>query len=299
MDAWVYERSADLELSGAERMRRFPRDPDMTVCALRSTVHVALRTFLRAYNRFDVAGRENLPAGGSFIMVCNHSSHFDALCLLSSLPLRTVHRAFPAAAADYFFSSRLRSVLSVIVVNGLPFDREHHGAASLEVCRQLLAGPDNVLIMFPEGTRSSSGELGRFRSGVARLVAGTGTPVVPCHLSGAYEAWPKGRLVPRPGRLRLHIGRPRAFPDVSPADPEAVISLAAQLRDDVATLGIMINNGACGPRGESESSSAAARRATALSCGERAKRVEPRRLGVGPRAHSVIVGPREQVRTMR
>jgi 1-acyl-sn-glycerol-3-phosphate acyltransferase len=239
MDAWVYERSADPELSTTERerIRRFPRDPDMTVCALRGTIQIALRMFLRTYNRFDVVGRENLPAGESFIMVCNHSSHFDALCLLSSLPLRSVHRAFPAAAADYFFSSRLRSVLSVIVVNGLPFDRDHHGGGSLDVCRQLLAGPDNVLIMFPEGTRSCSGALGRFRSGIARLVAGTSTPVVPCHLSGAYEAWPRGRVVPRPGALRLHIGRPRVFPDISPADPEAVASISSQLRDDVAALG--------------------------------------------------------------
>ena len=200
MDAWVYERAADLELSAAERMRRFPRDADMTACALRGTVQMAMRAFLRIYNRFDVVGRENLPAGESFVMVCNHSSHFDALCLLSSLPLRRVHRAFPAAAADYFFSSPLRSAFSIIVVNGLPFDRQHHGAASLDVCRQLLSGPNNVLIMFPEGTRSCSGTLGRFRSGVARVVAGTTTPVVPCYLSGAYGAWPKGRVRAAPGR---------------------------------------------------------------------------------------------------
>jgi 1-acyl-sn-glycerol-3-phosphate acyltransferase len=236
MDAWVYNHAADLDLSAAERLRRFPRDPDMFVCALRSTIQIALRMFLRTFNRFEVVGRENLPAGESFIMVCNHSSHFDALCLLSSLPLRRVHHAFPAAAADYFFSSLLRTVLSVVVVNGLPFDREHHGDASLDVCRELLSGPNNVLIMFPEGTRSRSGALGRFRSGVARLVAGTRTPVVPCHLSGAYEAWPKGRAVPRPGRLRLNIGRPRVFLDVSPIELEAVAAISARLRDDVAAL---------------------------------------------------------------
>ena len=235
MNAWEYEPAADLELSAAEGMRRFPRDPGMAVCALRGTIQVAFRVFLRAYNQFEVVGRENLPAGGSFVMVCNHSSHFDALCLLASLPLQRVHRAFPAAAADYFFSSPLRSVLSVIAVNGLPFDRDHHGGGSLDVCRQLLAGADNVLIMFPEGTRTI--RCARpVQVGVARLVAGTSTPVVPCYLAGAHDAWPKGHPLPRPGPLRLHIGRPRVFPDVSPADPEAVVSIAAQLRDDVASL---------------------------------------------------------------
>lgn len=236
MDDWSYEPTPDLERSIAERMRHFPRYPDMTVYALRTTFQIALRAFLRSYHRLTVWGRENLPQDGSFVMVCNHSSHLDALCLLSSLPLQRVHRAFPAAAADYFFSSLPRSFLSVIFVNGLPFDRESKGAESLEVCRQLLARPGNILILFPEGSRGTSGEIGRFRSGIGRLVAGTPTPVVPCHLSGGHEALPKGALLPRPRTLQLYIGCPRTFPDVSPRDRDAVASICAQLRDDVVAL---------------------------------------------------------------
>ena len=236
MDGWIDDRRADVESRTAARMRRIRHDPDMTVRALRGTIQLAMRALLRSYNRFDVVGRENLPAGGSFIMVCNHSSHLDAVCLLASLPWWRVHHAFPVAAADYFFATPLRSLLSVVVVNGLPFDRLHHGSASLDVCREILSVPNNVLIMFPEGTRSGSGALGRFRSGVARLVVGTSTPVVPCYLSGAHEAWPKGRAVPRPGPLRLHIGRPRVFLDVPATEREAVALVAAQLRDDVAAL---------------------------------------------------------------
>jgi 1-acyl-sn-glycerol-3-phosphate acyltransferase len=210
----------------------------MTVYALRSGFQIALRAFLRSYFRLNVRGREHLPVDESFVMVCNHSSHLDALCLLSSLPLRRVHRAFPVAAADYFFSSLPRTFISVIFVNGLPFDRESKGGESLEVCRQLLARPGgNILILFPEGTRGASGTIGRFRSGIGRLVAGTGIPVVPCHLSGAREAFPKGALLPRPRALRLHIGRARTFRDVSPRDHDGVESLCAQLRDDVVALG--------------------------------------------------------------
>lgn len=238
MDEWSYEPAPDLEKSIAERMRHFPRYPDMTVYALRSGFQIALRAFLRSYFRLNVRGREHLPVDESFVMVCNHSSHLDALCLLSSLPLQRMHRAFPVAAADYFFSSLPRTLISVIFVNGLPFDRESKGGESLEVCRQLLARPGgNILILFPEGTRGASSTIGRFRSGIGRLVAGTGTPVVPCHLSGAREAFPKGALLPRPRALRLRIGRPRAFPDVSPRDYDGVESLCAQLRDDVVALG--------------------------------------------------------------
>jgi 1-acyl-sn-glycerol-3-phosphate acyltransferase len=238
VEEWSYEPAPDLEKSVAERLRHFPRYPDMTVYAMRSAFQIALRVFLRGYNRLSVQGREHLPADESFVMVCNHASHLDALCLLASLPLRRVHRAFPAAAADYFFSSLPRSVLSVIFVNGLPFDREGKGAESLEVCRQLLARPGgNILILFPEGTRGTAGTIGPFRSGIGRLVAGTRTPVVPCHLSGSREAFPKGALLPRPRTLRLHIGRARTFPDVSPRDRDAVALLCAELRDDVVALG--------------------------------------------------------------
>lgn len=236
MDDWSYEPAPDLEKSVADRLRHFPRYPDMSVYALRSILQIGLRVFLRIYNRFDARGRENLPADKSFVMVCNHSSHLDTLCLLSSLPFRRLHRAFPAAAADYFFSSLPRSFFSSIFINGLPFDRKSGGAESLEICRQILARPGNVLILFPEGTRSTSGTIGRFRLGVGRLVAGTATPVVPCHLSGAHEAWPKGALLPRPRTLRLHIGRPRTFLEVSPRNRDATSMICAQLRDDVVAL---------------------------------------------------------------
>jgi 1-acyl-sn-glycerol-3-phosphate acyltransferase len=168
-------------------------------------------------------------------MICNHSSHLDAVCLLATLPLTRVHHAFPVAAADYFFSTRLRSMLSTIAVNGLPIDR-HNGSNGIEVCRRLLTDTKTVLIIFPEGTRTCSGSLGRFRSGAARLVAGTDIPVVPCYLSGAFEAWPKGRFLPRPGTLRLHIGRPRTFPAVVALDRDAVAGLSSQLRDEVIAL---------------------------------------------------------------
>jgi len=64
-----------------------------------------------------LTGRENLPAAESFVLVANHSSHLDALCLVSALPLRKLHRVFPAAAADYFFKSLPRIWIAAAVVN--------------------------------------------------------------------------------------------------------------------------------------------------------------------------------------
>ena len=237
MDEWSYDTAPDLRKSVAERLRGFPRYPDVTVHVARTVLHIGLRAFLRCYFRLSVTGRDNLPTNGSFVMICNHSSHLDALCVLSSLPLMRLHRAYPAAAADYFFSNIPRALLSVVLVNGLPFDRVNRGRESLELCRQLLDRPGNILILFPEGTRATvPGTVGRFRSGIGRLVAGTETPVVPCFLAGAGDALPKGTAFPRPRRMRLHIGRARSFPELSPQDVSAVGSICDVLRDDVLAL---------------------------------------------------------------
>ncbi len=155
---------------------------------VRSISAVALRLWLRVYHRLRIIGSENLPADRSCVLVANHASHLDALCLLSAVPLRRLHRAFPAAAADYFFESIPRIALSVLVVNALPFHRETHTRESLAVCRQLLAGRGNILIVFPEGTRSTDGRISTFKPGVGMLVAGSDVPVLPCHLAGTRRA---------------------------------------------------------------------------------------------------------------
>lgn len=230
---WRYEPAADLNKSLEERLRDFPRQPHLWMYALRSLAALLLRAWLRIYHRFEIRGRENLPLGRSFVMVANHQSHVDAPSLTAAIPLRQLHRAFPAAAADYFFSSLQRSAFSAIVINALPFDREAGGAESLEVCRCLLRNPGNILILFPEGTRSKTGEIGRFRSGIARLVAGTDVPVVPCHLGGAHAAFPKGAALPRPAKLILTIGRPRVY---EAADQGAVERICTELHADVCAL---------------------------------------------------------------
>lgn len=235
MTPWSYEPAADLDKSVIERLRHFPREPDMLVYGLRSAAALMLRGWLRLYHRFTITGAENLPATGSFILVANHASHLDTLCLLSALPLRKLHRAFPAAAKDYFFVSVHRLAMAAIVVNALPFGRQSQIRQSLDLCRQLLANPGNILILFPEGSRTKTGQMGEFRPGIGLLVAGTDIPVVPCHLNGAFHAWPKGKMLPRPGTIRLQIGAPLKFNHYS-AGKDAAEQIGAELGKAVQAL---------------------------------------------------------------
>lgn len=236
MDTWKYHPSPGIDTPVSESLRSFPRDPGMLAYAIRSVAALLLRAWMRTYHRLHIEGRENLPARGSYVLVCNHTSHLDTLCLLSSVPLRSIHHCFPAAAADYFFSSLPRSAVSAILINALPFDRKAKGAESLALCSALLRDSGNILILFPEGTRTTTGALGRFRSGIGRLAAGNDIDILPCYLAGGMRAWPKGKLGPRPGRLRLRIGRARNYCHLDPSRA-SVRAVCADLEERVAELG--------------------------------------------------------------
>jgi 1-acyl-sn-glycerol-3-phosphate acyltransferase len=233
---WEYHPSPDLEEGIAQRLTRFPREPTMLAYGARSAAALALRAWLRTYHRLRIVGRENLPDDGSFVLVGNHSSHLDALVLTASIPLRKLHRTFPAASTDYFFSSLPRSAFAAIFINALPFDRHAGSARSLTVCEQLLARPGNILVIFPEGTRSTTGTLGPFRPGIGRLVAGKPIPVVPAYLHGAARAWPKGRALPRPHSLCLRIGEPREYGGL-PQNRDSIRRISSELQEVVAELG--------------------------------------------------------------
>ena len=236
MQEWEYHPPPDIDASMAESLRNFPREPKMLAYGIRSFAAILLRGWMRLYHRMQIVGRENLPQQGSYILVCNHTSHLDTLCMMCAVPLRKIHRTFPAAAADYFFSSLPRSAVSAVLINALPFDRKLKGAESLAVCSKLLENDGNILVIFPEGTRTTTGEMGRFRSGIGRLVVGTDLPVVPCNLQGGIRAWPKGKLVARPYKLQLSIGKAQRYGHLDES-ADSVKAICEDLQQRVAALG--------------------------------------------------------------
>ncbi len=192
MKRWHYSPAADLEQTVVERLRNFPREPDMLVYGLRSFVALIIRGLLRTWHRFEIVGAEHLRDERSFVLVANHSSHLDTVCLLAALPFRRLHRAFPAAAADYFFQSVPRTWIASVVVNALPFERRVQVRHSMAVCHQLLANAGNILIIFPEGTRSTTGAMQEFKCGIGALLAGRDVNVLPCYLEGAFARLAQG-----------------------------------------------------------------------------------------------------------
>jgi 1-acyl-sn-glycerol-3-phosphate acyltransferase len=142
---------------------------------------------------------------------------------------------FTLAAGDTFFESLPIATFAAYAMNALPIWRKKFDSRDIQpLRRRLVEGPCGY-ILFPEGTRTRTGEIGRFRRGIGMLTAGTDVPIVPCHLKGAFEAFPPGRPFPRPVRMGLSIGSPLRFPGVA-NDANGWSIVAAKLEEAVRGL---------------------------------------------------------------
>jgi 1-acyl-sn-glycerol-3-phosphate acyltransferase len=182
-----------------------------------------------------IIGRKNLPESGAFVLVANHSSHLDAVALGSILPAAIRDRACPVAAQNTFFTGPVSSSFSAFCLNALPLSRAHCGMHALHMLRERLIDSEQVLILFPEGTRTRTGEMGRFRQGIGTLVSGTAIPVVPCWIDGAFTAWPPQRSMPGWGKISVTIGTPLCFTEV-PNDHHGWAEVAARLEAAIRSL---------------------------------------------------------------
>lgn len=236
MTDWDLRPAHDHGLSPGKRLRSHGRERGLGGAALGTAWRGVVRLYLRLAHGFRVSGREHVPAA-PFVVVANHGSHLDALSVLAGLPRAAAGRAYALAAGDTFFTSTVAAAFAAYAVNALPVWRKRTTAADLDAMRRRLTEEGAVLILFPEGTRTRTGTMGRFQPGIGALVAGREVPVVPCFIEGAWAAWPPTRRLPRPGRrVRLRFGPPLRFDGVA-ADRAGMKAVAAACEAAVRTLG--------------------------------------------------------------
>ena len=235
MDDWRYRAAQDLHLKPAERRRSLKRENTLLEVCSQRLWRLAVLGYLRTWHRLRVVGAENVPLELPFVLVANHSSHLDALALLAVLQSRHCGRVFPLAAGDYFFETAGLRAFATACMNALPLWRRSCGRHALGELRTRLVEDGCGYILFPEGTRSRSGECGEFKAGLGMLVAGTGVPVVPCYLDGAFQALPAERKLPRPSRVTVHVGGSLCFATTG-NDPDGWRQIAAATLERVLAL---------------------------------------------------------------
>jgi 1-acyl-sn-glycerol-3-phosphate acyltransferase len=169
----------------------------------------------------------------------NHSSHLDFIVIWSALPWRLRQYARPVAGRDYWEAGAVRRYLSSEVFRAVLIERGHAGSRDAAIAARASIermahdmGVRDSLIVFPEGTRSVNGELGRFKSGLYHLSrARPDAELIPVHLENLNRILPKGEALPVPMLSRVTFG-PRLHTSVD----EPKDSFLARARDAVLQL---------------------------------------------------------------
>ena len=188
------------ELGGNRKRFTSPLNTIATTTAQQLLLKPAVWSLLTVH----VHGEQNLEgAEEPFIVIANHSSHFDGPLIVGALPRRLSKNLATGAAADTFFTKRHSAAAVQLFMNAFPVNRagtrSHRGMA-----KQLLS--EGVpIFLFPEGTRSRSGGMGPFTPGVAALAISFNCQVVPSAIVGAFAAWPAREPRWRPGRPPVHV----------------------------------------------------------------------------------------------
>jgi long-chain acyl-CoA synthetase len=154
------------------------------------------------------------------IFAANHQSHIDTPLILCALPPRWRYRVAPAMYQEYFnmyyhprgqplgqlLLNSLEYYLVTALFNAFPLPQEGPGAReTLRYAGDLVSDGWSILI-FPEGERRTSGDMGEFHAGVGLLASRLKLPVIPIRLEGTDRVLPRGRTVPRIGSTRVSFG---------------------------------------------------------------------------------------------
>jgi len=137
--------------------------------------------------------------------VSNHSSLLDPPLVGGACPRQLTFLA-KAELFDVPGFGRL-----IHALNARPVRREGADAAALRVALRVLE-QGGALLVFPEGTRGPEGQLREPKPGAALLAVLSGAPVVPVFVRGSGRAWPRGRRLPRPAKVKVAFGPSLRFP---------------------------------------------------------------------------------------
>ena len=172
-----------------------------------------------------MSGLEHLEPGRSYVFAANHQSIYDIPILFASIPAQLRIVAKQSLGQIPFMGWHLRRAGHLLV------DRKNPGADIVRKMRRLVS-ESSSLIVFPEGTRSVDGRLGRFKKGSFLVAIDAGLPVVPVSISRSRQVMSKGQLMVRPGDVELTVHAPIATSGVA---RDAVVQFAERVREIVGS----------------------------------------------------------------
>ncbi len=163
-----------------------------------------LKGFISFYNGLEIQGHENIPAEGPFILVPNHQSFIDAPLVMTGLSSSQIRNCYFYATEEHVQGSLRRTLANRN--NIIIMERANLKKGIMEMAAVLKRGQN--LVIFPEGTRTKTGYVGDFKKTFAILATELNVPIIPVRISGAYEAWPRSKKLPRPKHVKVEYLTP-------------------------------------------------------------------------------------------
>lgn len=186
--------------------------------------HITFPWLFSLWLRWEVFGRENIPADGPVVIACNHLSLLDPP-VLGAAATRQVHFM---AKSELFRPSWFGAIIRKL--GAFPVRRGAMDRDAIKTGLTILKGK-KVLAVFPEGTRSKTGELGRAGGGAFMMAVKMKAKIVPAYIYGTdlkrHPGWPKVRVI---------FGKPMEYDPAMGTGRESLDEIGARWREEVLTL---------------------------------------------------------------
>jgi len=144
---------------------------------------------LKIFWRMEIIGIENLPQSGGLIIASNHVSYLDPAVLAASFNRKIYFLTKKEVFKNNFISFLLKNM------NALPINRENVNVLAFKKAINILR-EEKVLGIFPEGARSSNGELQELKLGTIKIAMKTGVPILPVGIIGTHKIYPRSIKFP-------------------------------------------------------------------------------------------------------
>lgn len=170
----------------------------------------------------EVKGMENIPTEGPVIFAPNHQSFLDGPLVVAHLNSKTLKKTYFYAKKDHVHGwiGRMLAKNHNVIIMDMNTLKD-----SIQMLGTVLSNGKN-LVIFPEGTRSRNGKIGSYKKTFAILSKELNVPIVPIKISGAYEAWPRNKFLPRFHKVSIEY-----LPVVTPSENESYDQLADRVRE--------------------------------------------------------------------
>lgn len=180
--------------------------------------------------RLKITGRENLDPKGNYIYISNHESDYDIPAIYASIPVNLYFIAKKELKKIPFLGWAMQAVGMIFI------DRSNREKAvrSMKEAGEIIRRGKNVL-SFPEGTRSRTGKIARFKKGTFILARENNLNIVPLAVDGTHEILPSNKFVLQPGTVRVIIGKPIITAEYAHLSPDEFAAAAKDVIENLLT----------------------------------------------------------------